>query len=140
MTSNPLVPAEPAPAIRLPLSRNASTATDATGYQRSKFPPAAMSPGLEATSRGRLATVTELYPGNRADKRSRRNRSAIRALKRSYLRRAQLFASDAGMATAEYAIATLAAVGFAGVLVFLLRSEEIRGFLLTLIRTALALP
>lgn len=123
MTSNPLVPAEPAPAIRLPLSRNASTATDAsttastatdaTGYQRSKLPPAAMSPGLEASSRGRLATVTELYPGNRADKRSRRNRSAIRALKRSYLRRAHLFASDAGMATAEYAIATLAAVPLA---------------------------
>jgi hypothetical protein len=49
-------------------------------------------------------------------------------------------ASEAGMATAEYAIATLAAVGFAGLLVFILRSDEVRGFLLTLIRTALALP
>jgi Protein of unknown function (DUF4244) len=49
-------------------------------------------------------------------------------------------ASEAGMATAEYAIATLAAVGFAGILVFVLRSDEVRGFLLTLIRTALALP
>lgn len=49
-------------------------------------------------------------------------------------------ASEAGMATAEYAIATLAAVGFAGLLVFILRSEEVRGFLLNLIRTALALP
>ncbi|MFJ6028202.1 DUF4244 domain-containing protein [Pseudarthrobacter sp. NPDC092424] len=55
-------------------------------------------------------------------------------------RRERLFASEAGMATAEYAIATLAAVGFAGLLVFILRSEEVRGFLLTLIRTALALP
>ncbi|MCU1516369.1 MAG: hypothetical protein JWQ75_1090 [Pseudarthrobacter sp.] len=44
------------------------------------------------------------------------------------------------MATAEYAIATLAAVGFAGLLVFILRSEEVRGFLLNLIRTALTLP
>ena len=35
---------------------------------------------------------------------------------------------------------TLAAVGFAGVLVVLLRSEEVRSFLLNLIRTALALP
>lgn len=52
----------------------------------------------------------------------------------------RLHASEAGMATAEYAIATLAAVGFAGLLVFILRSEEVRGFLLTLIRTALALP
>lgn len=52
----------------------------------------------------------------------------------------RLLGSEAGMATAEYAIATLAAVGFAGLLVFILRSEEVRGFLLTLIRTALALP
>ncbi|MEO5779061.1 MULTISPECIES: DUF4244 domain-containing protein [Arthrobacter] len=49
-------------------------------------------------------------------------------------------ASEAGMATAEYAIATLAAVGFAGVLVFIMRSDEVRGFLLNLIRAALALP
>lgn len=48
--------------------------------------------------------------------------------------------SEAGMATAEYAITTLAAVGFAGILVFIMRSDEVRGFLLTLIRTALALP
>jgi len=55
-------------------------------------------------------------------------------------RRQRLTASEAGMATAEYAIATLAAVGFAGLLVFILRSDEVRGFLLNLIRTALALP
>ena len=54
--------------------------------------------------------------------------------------RQRLTASEAGMATAEYAIATLAAVGFAGLLVFILRSDEVRGFLLNLIRTALALP
>lgn len=54
--------------------------------------------------------------------------------------RARITASEAGMATAEYAIATLAAVGFAGLLVFILRSDEVRGFLLNLIRTALALP
>ncbi len=55
-------------------------------------------------------------------------------------RTARLMCSEAGMATAEYAIATLAAVGFAGLLVFILRSDEVRGFLLNLIRTALALP
>jgi len=55
-------------------------------------------------------------------------------------RNARLMCSEAGMATAEYAIATLAAVGFAGLLVFILRSDEVRGFLLNLIRTALALP
>lgn len=50
------------------------------------------------------------------------------------------FGSEAGMATAEYAIATLAAVGLAGLLVVILRSEEVRGFLLNLIRTALSMP
>ncbi|MEQ4567749.1 DUF4244 domain-containing protein [Paenarthrobacter sp. CAP02] len=53
---------------------------------------------------------------------------------------ARVFGSEAGMATAEYAIATLAAVGLAGLLVVILRSEEVRGFLLNLIRTALSLP
>ncbi|MFJ6538494.1 DUF4244 domain-containing protein [Paenarthrobacter sp. NPDC091711] len=54
--------------------------------------------------------------------------------------RTKLMGSEMGMATAEYAIATLAAVGLAGLLVVILRSEEVRGFLLNLIRTALSLP
>lgn len=45
-----------------------------------------------------------------------------------------------GMATAEYAIATLGAVAFAGLLVVIMRSDEVRGFLLGIIRQALALP
>lgn len=71
------------------------------------------------------ANVVELYPGASLPP----NRGPVR-----------LMGSETGMATAEYAIATLAAVGFAGLLVFILRSDEVRGFLLTLIRTALALP
>jgi hypothetical protein len=47
-------------------------------------------------------------------------------------------ASDLGMATAEYAIATLAACGFAGMLLALLRSAEVRGLLSGIIRRALA--
>ena len=47
-------------------------------------------------------------------------------------------AADAGMATAEYAIATLAACGFAGLLVTILRSGEVRGLLLGVIRDALS--
>ena len=38
---------------------------------------------------------------------------------------------DAGMATAEYAIGTLAAVGFAGLLLVILRSEQVRSLLLS---------
>jgi hypothetical protein len=47
-------------------------------------------------------------------------------------------AADAGSATAEYAIATMAAVGFAGLLVVILRSEEVRGLLTDLIHRALS--
>jgi hypothetical protein len=46
-------------------------------------------------------------------------------------------AVDDGAATAEYAIATLAAVGFAGVLVMILRSDAVRGMLMDLIHRAL---
>jgi len=79
--------------------------------------------GASATLPG---NVVELYPGSSVTPKARRS--------------PRLRASEAGMATAEYAIATLAAVGFAGLLVFILRSDEVRGFLLNLIRTALALP
>lgn len=46
---------------------------------------------------------------------------------------------DAGMATAEYAMATLAACGFAGLLIAVLRSDEVRGMLLGVVRQALTL-
>lgn len=45
--------------------------------------------------------------------------------------------SEAGAATAEYAIATMAAVGFAGLLVAILRSEEVRSMLMGLVQRAL---
>jgi Protein of unknown function (DUF4244) len=47
-------------------------------------------------------------------------------------------ASDIGMATAEYAVATLAACGFAGLLFALLRSGEVRGMLAAIVRRALS--
>lgn len=45
--------------------------------------------------------------------------------------------ADSGSATAEYAIATMAAVGFAGLLVVIMRSPEVRDLLLGLVRSAL---
>jgi hypothetical protein len=45
--------------------------------------------------------------------------------------------TDEGSATAEYAIATMAAVGFAGLLVVIMRSDEVRGILTDLVRQAL---
>lgn len=44
---------------------------------------------------------------------------------------------DTGAATAEYAIATMAAVAFAGLLVVIMRSDEVRGILTDLVRRAL---
>ncbi len=52
-------------------------------------------------------------------------------------RAAQLFADETGAATAEYAIATMAAVAFAGLLVVIMRSDEVRGILTDLVRRAL---
>ncbi len=47
------------------------------------------------------------------------------------------FKSEAGAATAEYAIATMAAVAFAGLLVVIMRSPEVKEILLGLVKTAL---
>lgn len=52
-------------------------------------------------------------------------------------RAAALFLDDSGAATAEYAITTMAAVAFAGLLVVIMRSEEVRGILTDLVRRAL---
>lgn len=108
---------------------NQSTAVAATEHRASGAGTAAE--GVPAAQQRDASTVAEsnvveLYPG-----------TSGRGQRRGRMRR---LGSEAGMATAEYAIATLAAVGFAGLLVFILRSDEVRGFLLNLIRTALALP
>lgn len=46
--------------------------------------------------------------------------------------------NNRGAVTAEYAIATMAAVAFAGLLVVIMRSDEVRQILLELIRSALS--
>ncbi len=57
---------------------------------------------------------------------------------RAWIRRTRGGLADCGAATAEYAIATVAACGFAGLLVVLLRSGEVKGLLFGLIRRALS--
>ncbi|MET4158835.1 hypothetical protein ABIC29_002425 [Agromyces sp. PvR057] len=58
--------------------------------------------------------------------------------RRRTLRRAiTALAGERGAATAEYAVATMAAVGFAGLLVVILRGDEVRGILTDLVRNAL---
>ncbi|KQX05697.1 MULTISPECIES: DUF4244 domain-containing protein [unclassified Leifsonia] len=59
---------------------------------------------------------------------------------RRFLRsRATGLRAERGSATAEYAVATMAAVGFAGLLVVILRGNEVRGILTDLVRDALTL-
>jgi hypothetical protein len=55
----------------------------------------------------------------------------------SHNHRFQEHTSESGAATAEYAIATMAAVGFAGLLVVIMRSDEVRQILTDLVRSAL---
>jgi hypothetical protein len=50
----------------------------------------------------------------------------------------QKLSNSRGAVTAEYAIATMAAVAFAGLLVVIMRSEEVRQILLELVRAALS--
>lgn len=45
---------------------------------------------------------------------------------------------DTGAATAEFAVVTMASVGFAGLLVAILKSDAVRALLMELIRHALA--
>lgn len=56
---------------------------------------------------------------------------------RTMRRIARRLAGERGAATAEYAVATMAAVGFAGLLVIILRGDEVRGILTDLVRNAL---
>ncbi len=83
----------------------------------------AASPGTTPSGAALQASVVSIRPGVAVTSR-RRPRA--------------LMDSDEGLATAEYAIATLAAVGFAALLVAVLSSGEIRGMLMSLISSALS--
>jgi Protein of unknown function (DUF4244) len=63
----------------------------------------------------------------------------VRARRRPASRLLLRLADDEGAATAEYVVATMAAVGFAGLLIVILRGDEVRGILTDLIRNALTL-
>ena len=82
---------------------------------------------------GTVPAIDGRFGRNRSARRieGRRMRAALR------MEGGGLSYRDAGMATAEYAIATLAAVGFAALLVAVLSSGQIKGLLTSLITTAL---
>lgn len=65
--------------------------------------------------------------------------SVARRRGRAGAARARSLLGDAGMTTAEYAIGTVAACGFAALLVAILKSGQVKGLLLGIITKALAL-
>lgn len=52
----------------------------------------------------------------------------------------ELLDDETGASTAEYAIVTMAAVAFAGLLVMIMRSGEVQQILTDLVRRALTVP
>ncbi|WP_341360066.1 DUF4244 domain-containing protein [Georgenia sp. M64] len=66
----------------------------------------------------------------------RRRWGGVRA---SMVRRARTLRREAGMATAEYAIGTVAAASIASVLLWILKSDWVRELVADLIRKALGL-
>jgi len=71
-------------------------------------------------------------------KRMHRIASAFTRVARPRLSSVRRFGHDTGAATAEYAITILAAVGFAGLLVVILRSDAVRQMLTDLVHHALS--
>lgn len=61
----------------------------------------------------------------------------MRAIREGRRRLRRRLVGDDGAATAEYAITIMAAVGFAGLLVAILRSGEVQGILTDLVHRAL---
>lgn len=74
-----------------------------------------------------MPTPTKSRPRNCLSPRSVRLRHQMRALA----------ADDRGAVTAEYALVIMAAVAFAGLLIVILRSEEVRAMLVSLVQGAL---
>lgn len=52
------------------------------------------------------------------------------------VRQAIAMREDDGMATTEYALVTVAAAAFAGLLIAIIKSDEVRGLLLGIIQSA----
>ncbi len=74
-------------------------------------------------------TCYPMSPGRARGLRRMKNPVRLRGLARC--------THDAGMATAEYAIATLAACGFAALLLTLMTSGEVRSLLFGIVKRAL---
>jgi hypothetical protein len=93
-----------------------------------------MAPGAAGRSRvcGRLDPFVP-----RTESRSTMPRISLSALLPRAAARLRRLGRDAGAATAEYAVVIMAAVGFAGLLVVILKSGAVQGMLTDLVHRAL---
>lgn len=85
----------------------------------------------------RSVESSSVEPKGAAGVRVRKSRHAPDVPKHTARALRRLF-NDDGAATAEYAVATMAAVGFAGLLIVILRGDEVRVILTDLVRSALS--
>lgn len=92
--------------------------------------PSALPRLLRAARGPKLAEAERPRPPRVEPVRSRRDRLRLRES-------ASPLGDDRGAVTAEYAVVILAAVAFAGLLVAILRSDEVRTMLLQLVQNAL---
>jgi len=111
----------------------AAASTSAAEAATSTSAASKRAPGGTRTAAGRCACVGAAARDATSDAPTRAVR-VVRAARRAMRACMQ---DDRGAATAEYAIATMAAVAFAGLLVVILQSDEVRGMLLDLVRRAL---
>lgn len=75
----------------------------------------------------------------RARVASQTNGKETEMKQKTWSRAVGALSDERGSATAEYAVATMAAVGFAGLLVVILRGDEVRQVLTDLVRRALSI-
>ena len=95
-----------------------------------------MQPTLQLVSDRR--STSERNDQQRRRAHPKRQRRAVRAGNRALTRELRALADDErGAVTAEYAIVIMAAVAFAGLLVAIMRSSEIRAMLVQLVENAL---
>jgi Protein of unknown function (DUF4244) len=99
------------------------------------------SPGFCAHARHAFVIYTDVEPAVAGARRTlmltriRSSRSMTIPARRVATIRSR---NEAGMATAEYAVATVAACGFGGLLVSLLKSDAVMDLLMDLIKSALS--
>ena len=103
-------------------------------------PPAAPNSQADENTRSEAATARAAAPSRHNPSTGTGIRNGLvrtRTVRSNSIRALLRLREDRGAATAEYIVATMAAVGFAGLLIVILRGDEVRGILTELVRSAL---